>query len=1440
MDYQSISHQKPLNGQYYHDHHDHDDVHSNFAQNDRRDDGKSSRVYAGRVNARTLNYDDYMDMNSAYDRRGDSARNPSGNSDPQRNGYYADRGAVRDAEPIYENQGVYNRGEAERVRSPGDSEQRPPVPAEFRTRFIEQLADTQTPTTRTSYLMSAYNEEKKKSYPTFFQFPESPPSQEQRSVPKLTAAPPSNRSQQPKQEEWQIHRGHRIRVLVQRSPKVPADQRRDIPLSSAPPSSTANPPQRNHDLIPAINTIKEDPEMPDADILETRLRSLRKNYSLRNGQRVRLSIQMADLEGKSHEELVLLLIQLRREQSTLERQRDHLRTVLDGQRDSEKQYKSSIDENQDPSGSLVNQHESYMITKAQINDLDNQIEVQKPLVNLLDNLVKMGSLYNGQTDMLLSQYKTHMLSPDQIKPEKEMLTFTRQLQEDKLVKGQQDDIDQLRQEDADLEEKLRKLHLLDRELQELSVAVTSLREDKLMMEGAISDTKREQHQRKDDPRDMELLDKQLQMQENQLSKIMFELAEKSKQLEEVRAENDKVEMDVTLLRSKVYDLSKSNSLPSMTSESYRAKMKLKDELSQVQGIMDGLKSDAQQLSAAMNTLRKSNPDLTAVDSVPKKMKSKTYLETDMDTMRTVDIGVKTQDSGLRRANSAREVGEIDDSFVSSDMSPMDISQADDNTKRYFGLIPPKESKKNTVRDVKRESGRRVRGSPVRPVDQYQSGNLTRSQSLPRSFEVSPQFPRQDEPSPTDDDQVDSLIAGQQPWRKEAPNQNSPHAIAPSPTNSASSWHGNDPMRNYTDLSQLPPSAWNSGSLPRHKPASQSENSRKSPSTYINLPESRVKSPYSDIRDESRLSGQTNSPNTSFTQRVPFDPLQTRFKSPIGEPEMSPIRVNTPIRAQIVPEMQQTPGRVQSPIRGQIVAEMQQTPGSVQSPIRAQTEAEMQQMPGRVQSPIRAQTEAEMQTPVHRSPNTDSEVRTQFWQPPHLQRNNESSSPQRWKPSYSDSMQSPVNTRKDYLDSAQKEPIYVNTRSYSSLTPENRPIPTSPSASRKPYESPERRSTAPMRDSPTRRTVDSSQQPRSVSPAFRGRDLDFTSQGNLPQASHVFVNDSLDNSSEFMSPRTTSAPSIYDTQRITGQYLPPRYDDHNSADDSSQFVSPKSTPNQRFSPMPGSPWIDDRNLDVDSEVTSSKPMSPIYDRDQRRPISPVTQQRGQISNLTRAASSPASSQPRNHSGSTSHYAKPNKPRYNNNNGKNFARTPPSNDEPAQLQVHTDTVSTLKRSRSETDRDIDEMDRLFGVQKQVNPSWGMRANYEYDDDSDIIDREILRSPELIEIPERYIPEVENLTEFEYEKRQEKAEKLRRLLSAQSMQEFTHAEIDNNGSREMDVHDKVNQEKLQRQAVLEMRQSIAKQVIQRSKEVAEAAKQRNDERRRTLSGGAVELKT
>ncbi|KAK2193422.1 hypothetical protein NP493_13g09003 [Ridgeia piscesae] len=102
----------------------------------------------------------------------------------------------------------------------------------------------------------------------------------------------------------------------------------------SPPGRSSRPPQP--DTGHNISTIPEDPDMITADLLTTKnLMSLQQKLA---NQGLRLSICASDLIGKSHEELVLLLIQLRRSQARLRDAKSYYRSRLDDSRDNEKGY----------------------------------------------------------------------------------------------------------------------------------------------------------------------------------------------------------------------------------------------------------------------------------------------------------------------------------------------------------------------------------------------------------------------------------------------------------------------------------------------------------------------------------------------------------------------------------------------------------------------------------------------------------------------------------------------------------------------------------------------------------------------------------------------------------------------------------------------------------------------------------------------------------------------------------------------------------------------------------------------------------------------------------------------------------------------------------------------------------------------------------------------
>ena len=95
------------------------------------------------------------------------------------------------------------------------------------------------------------------------------------------------------------------------------------------------------------------------------------------------NITAGDLLGKSQEELVLILIQLRRQSSSLSEAIDACKAELDNIRNM----------GEHPAGDL-RQHTC---------ELEEQLARVIPVINLVDNMVKLGTLYRGSDNTPLSQ-----------------------------------------------------------------------------------------------------------------------------------------------------------------------------------------------------------------------------------------------------------------------------------------------------------------------------------------------------------------------------------------------------------------------------------------------------------------------------------------------------------------------------------------------------------------------------------------------------------------------------------------------------------------------------------------------------------------------------------------------------------------------------------------------------------------------------------------------------------------------------------------------------------------------------------------------------------------------------------------------------------------------------------------------------------------------------
>ncbi|XP_071956922.1 uncharacterized protein [Antedon mediterranea] len=369
---------------------------------------------------------------------------------------------------------------------------------------------------------------------------------------------------------------------------------------------------------------------------------------LNTGTRVRLSISADDLLGKPHEELVLLLIQLRRDQANLRTMNQMIRTEMtkltdpDLPEDSPTKARARRHSLKNPSQDFTEEEMYLLELNQQKEEVENEIEISGPLVSLVDNLVRMGSLYGGQNEMLAQQYyRDEVKKGMSFKPPKKLIEFSRSFQEQRLTKDLEKELDELETvEDRELEDKLSHLHFLDTRLQEISVHVTDLKEDKDKIERALGSLSRQSRSHWDDPEAMERINEQQYRLERDLVKVREELAYRTKELESITAENNRIEHEVKLLRSKMEDAKKRGS-QSEADEMKKTRMQIEKELQHVQGMIAGLENQKNALASQMAGIRNNKNDHLSLSSSRTKFddseSNSSYTVTDLDSMQSYDI-----------------------------------------------------------------------------------------------------------------------------------------------------------------------------------------------------------------------------------------------------------------------------------------------------------------------------------------------------------------------------------------------------------------------------------------------------------------------------------------------------------------------------------------------------------------------------------------------------------------------------------------------------------------------------------------------------------------------------------------------------------------------------------------------------------------------------------
>ncbi|KAG7204362.1 hypothetical protein KM043_004810 [Ampulex compressa] len=355
-------------------------------------------------------------------------------------------------------------------------------------------------------------------------------------------------------------------------------------------------------------------------------------------------VSAGELLGRTHEELVLLLIQLRRQNATLGKAMETCHMEIEAQ--------ARLAELDTPR--RLENLQKLEELKKHLMDLEKQYEKGKPLVNLVDNMVKLGSLYNRNTANGSSSVSgsRHELLQENSRDHRDRLEFNQKIQEQRLLAEERRDWDRLSPDHGQLQAKVQQLYKLDRLLQEESGTLHSLQQDKEILEKALGGLRHKLQGSKSNLVEAERYRKQQLLLERELSRVRVLLAHNSKKLEETVAENARLEQDLVVLRQKLQ--ASRRYAGNMTRDSSGTTGPLEAELRRVQQLVGDLQRQRKELSVQVRQLTEKSHSLVEQirpqpSSAPqvhhsKKRSQNSWLETDLDSGITLDHALDSPSS----------------------------------------------------------------------------------------------------------------------------------------------------------------------------------------------------------------------------------------------------------------------------------------------------------------------------------------------------------------------------------------------------------------------------------------------------------------------------------------------------------------------------------------------------------------------------------------------------------------------------------------------------------------------------------------------------------------------------------------------------------------------------------------------------------------------------
>ncbi|XP_026474442.1 uncharacterized protein LOC113378132 isoform X3 [Ctenocephalides felis] len=456
-----------------------------------------------------------------------------------------------------------------------------------------------------------------------------------------------------------------------------------------------------------------------------------------------LNVSAGDLLGRTHEELVLLLIQLRRQNAATARAVEQCCSKIH-------QYQSRLGKSIDDSKQREENLQKLNALKHHLLELEKQYEKGKPLVNLVDNMVKLGALYKGNAKPTNQRHNGGYLN--------DKLEFNQRLEERRLMKEEQKYWDSANVDEQQLQNKMRQLQEYSDQLREQSNTLQGLRKDEESLRGALASLKtrmQQGQQLKQTHSTMnsaagraELLEKAREQEralERELTKVRELLVNNSKKLENTLSANSRAEDELRVMTHRFQEsktnngsqqqllfMGNMNSNTNGTSNNQTdsvpyaggATALLESELRRVQEVVGDIQRQRQELSLAVRELtdrsqyvdRDVLPKQTLTSNASiKKRPQATWLETDLDLMITLEHGINIESDEQTKNNLYKNMINNTTSNNGCNLNVESRNVEDDedsgSENKALGALnanSQERSEVKTVRIVKRESERRHR------------------------------------------------------------------------------------------------------------------------------------------------------------------------------------------------------------------------------------------------------------------------------------------------------------------------------------------------------------------------------------------------------------------------------------------------------------------------------------------------------------------------------------------------------------------------------------------------------------------------------------------------------------------------------------------------------------------------------------------------------------